>query len=66
MDRYLLISADCHAGPLPDQMRTYIRKDYLERFDARVADVAGMMARRAEHTGAAIYGEEALGDFDVV
>ena len=24
MDRFLLISADCHAGPLPDQARAYV------------------------------------------
>ena len=63
MDRYLLISADCHAGPLPDQMRSYIDPGYRERFDQWVADVDGLMARKAEHTGAAIYGEEALDDF---
>jgi predicted TIM-barrel fold metal-dependent hydrolase len=64
MDRYLLISADCHAGPLPDQMRSYIDPGYRERFDQWVADVDGLMARKAEHTGAAIYGAEALGDFE--
>lgn len=63
MDRYLLISADCHAGPLPDQMRTYVEPNYRKRFDEWVGDVDGLMARRAEHTGAAIYGEEALGEF---
>jgi predicted TIM-barrel fold metal-dependent hydrolase len=63
MDRYLLISADCHAGPLPDQLRPYVREAYRERYDAWVADEEGMLARRAEHTGAAIYGDEALEEF---
>ena len=64
MDRYLLISADCHAGPLPDTLRGYVSSAYLERYDAWVGDVDGLMARRAEHTGAAIYGDEAVGDFE--
>lgn len=65
VDRYLLISADCHAGPLPDQMRSYIAKDYLELFDAWIADEEGKLARRADHTGASIYGDEALEEFAV-
>ena len=64
MDRYLLISADCHAGPLSDTLRGYVSSAYLERYDAWVSDVDGLMARRAEHTGAAIYGDEAVGDFE--
>jgi predicted TIM-barrel fold metal-dependent hydrolase len=62
-DRYLLISADCHAGPLPDVMRSYVDPGFRDVFDAWQADEAGLLARRAEHTGEAIYGEEALGDF---
>lgn len=62
-DRYLLISADCHAGPLPGVMRSYITPRYRDAFDAWQADQAGMLARRAEHTGEAIYGAEALADF---
>ena len=65
MDRYLLISADCHAGPLPDVARSYVDSKFVDRFDAWIADVDAKNARRAEHTGEAIYGEEALGDFDV-
>jgi len=64
-DRYLLISADCHAGPLPDVMRSYVAPKYREAYDAWRADTAGLSARRAEHTGEAIYGDEAIADFGV-
>ncbi|MBW2363287.1 MAG: amidohydrolase [Deltaproteobacteria bacterium] len=65
MDRYLLISSDCHAGPLPNQARGYVSPKFRNAFDTWVADVKGKQRRRAEHTGAAIYGEEAVKDFDV-
>jgi predicted TIM-barrel fold metal-dependent hydrolase len=63
MDRYLLISADCHAGPLPSQAREYVAPTHRAAFDAWLADAEGMLHRRAEHTGEAIWGDEALGDF---
>jgi predicted TIM-barrel fold metal-dependent hydrolase len=64
MDRFLLISADCHAGPMPDQARSYIDPKFRDAFDSWLADSAGLDRRRAEHTGARIYGDEALGEFD--
>jgi predicted TIM-barrel fold metal-dependent hydrolase len=33
-DRYILISADCHAGANHDTYRTYLEERYLEDFDA--------------------------------
>src|SRR5690606_17935473 len=54
-DRLLLISADCHAGPLPDTIRAYVDPKHRAAFDAWLADTEGMLARRAEHTGEAIY-----------
>ncbi len=60
MDRYLLISADCHAGPLPDQARGYVSPKYRNAFDEWIGDKDVKQRRRAEHTGAAIYGDEAL------
>jgi predicted TIM-barrel fold metal-dependent hydrolase len=64
MDRYTLISADCHAGPLPDQVRSYVDPKHRDAFDAWVNDEEATLARRAQHTGEAIYGDEAMGDFD--
>lgn len=64
-DRLLLVSADCHAGPLPDTIRGYVLPKYRAAFDAWLADTEGMLARRAEHTGEAIYGDEAMADFQV-
>ena len=62
-DRYLLISADCHAGPRADVARGYVDAKHRAAFDAWLADEQGMARRRAEHTGEAIYGDEALADF---
>ena len=62
-DRLLLISADCHAGPLVDTIRSYVSPTFRDAFDAWHADEAGLLARRAEHTGEAIYGDEAMADF---
>ena len=64
-DRILLISADCHAGPLPDTIRSYVSPKHRAAFEAWHSDQAGMLARRAEHTGEAIYGDEAMADFQV-
>ena len=44
-DRILLISADCHAGPLPETIRSYIAPKYREAFDAWMADEAGMESK---------------------
>ena len=33
MDRYLVISSDCHAGLLPEQYRDYVDPQYREIFD---------------------------------
>ncbi|MDH4016816.1 MAG: amidohydrolase, partial [Actinomycetota bacterium] len=33
MDRYLVISSDCHAGLLPDKYRDYVDPKYREIFD---------------------------------
>jgi predicted TIM-barrel fold metal-dependent hydrolase len=63
MDRYLLISADCHAGPLPEQARACVEPKHRAAFDAWLADAQGQLRRRTEHTGESIYGDEALGDF---
>ena len=38
MDRILLISADCHAGPLPDTYRQYLEKSVHEEYAAWVAE----------------------------
>ncbi|MBY0401520.1 amidohydrolase [Myxococcota bacterium] len=64
-ERILLISADCHAGPLVDTIRGYVAPKFRDAFDAWQLDQAGMLARRAEHTGEAIYGDEAMADFQV-
>ena len=59
----MVVSADCHAGPLPDQARTYVDPEFRDAFDEWLADDAARARRQAEHTGQAIYGDEALEDF---
>jgi predicted TIM-barrel fold metal-dependent hydrolase len=59
----LVVSADCHAGPLPEQARSYVDPEFREAFDDWLADDVGRGRRQAEHTGQAIYGDEALEDF---
>ena len=62
-DRLVLVSADCHAGPLPDQAREYVDPAFRDAFDEWLADDAARVRRQADHTGQAIYGDEALEDF---
>ncbi len=62
-DRLVLVSADCHAGPLPDQAREYVDPAFRDAFDEWLADDAARARRQADHTGQAIYGDEALEDF---
>jgi predicted TIM-barrel fold metal-dependent hydrolase len=56
MDRYLVISSDCHAGLPPERYRDYLDPQYREEFDrqhaARLAmlDKAGQRLEMAEET----------------
>ena len=50
MDRYLVISADGHAGPPADLYREYLEPRYHERFDAHQAEYLAM--RQAAGYGA--------------
>ncbi|MEX1008660.1 MAG: amidohydrolase family protein [Acidimicrobiia bacterium] len=63
MTRLLVISADCHAGPLPEQARTYVDPEFRDAFDEWLADDEARARRQSDHTGQAIYGDEALDDF---
>jgi predicted TIM-barrel fold metal-dependent hydrolase len=64
LDRYLLISADCHAGPLPAQARPYVDPEFLPAFDAWLADTETAARRRAEHIGAPLFADEARAEFE--
>jgi predicted TIM-barrel fold metal-dependent hydrolase len=63
MDRYLVISADCHAGPLVDQAREYVSPKYREAYDEWASNEDTRAQRKREHTGTLIYSEEALDEF---
>ena len=61
-----MISADCHASALPDTYRQYLDPGFEMAFDQWLGDTELQSRRRAEHTGAAIYSEEALEDFGAI
>jgi len=66
MDRYLIISSDSHASGMPDEYRQYVDPDFRAAYDDWLADTQLQQRRKSEHTGQAIYGEEALDDFEQI
>jgi predicted TIM-barrel fold metal-dependent hydrolase len=48
MDRYLVISSDCHAGLPPEQYRAYLDSRYREAFDAALPIQIEMTERAAK------------------
>jgi predicted TIM-barrel fold metal-dependent hydrolase len=64
MERYLLISADCHAGPRPEDARAYVDPEWRDEFDAWLADAEGAALRRAEHIGEPLFADEARAEFE--
>jgi predicted TIM-barrel fold metal-dependent hydrolase len=42
MTNYMIISSDCHAGPPPEQYRSYMDPVYRERYDEFLDGLAGM------------------------
>lgn len=62
--KYLIISADSHAGGLAEDYREYVDPSMRSLYDSWVDDAETQQQRRAEHTGQAIYGEQALQDFE--
>ena len=50
MQRYVVISSDCHAGPNPPVYREYLDAGYREDFDVELAERQGLIdERRAGH-----------------
>ncbi|MEO5841758.1 MAG: amidohydrolase family protein [Acidimicrobiales bacterium] len=64
--RLVVVSADCHASPHPSLLRDYVDPAFRDHFDVWLADTAGRARRKAQHTGEAIYGDEARGDFEAL
>ena len=50
MDRYLVISSDCHAGLPPERYRDYLDPKYREEFDRQQAARLAML----QQAGAAL------------
>lgn len=63
MEGLLMISADCHAGALPDTYRHYLDPGYDDAYQRWLGDTEMKNRRKAEHTGAAIYSDQALEEF---
>jgi predicted TIM-barrel fold metal-dependent hydrolase len=61
--RYLLISADCHAAPRPQDARAHVDPGLRSAFDDWLTDAPAAAARRAEHLGEPLFAEEALDEF---
>ena len=62
-DQLLVVSADCHASPTAGSARDYVDERFRGAYDDWLADEAGRARHKAEHTGEAVYGDEALADF---
>ena len=63
MERYLVISSDSHASGLPADYLPFIDPDFKQAYEDWLSDTELQQRRRAEHTGQAIYGDEALAEF---
>ena len=50
-DRYLVISADCHAGLPCEEYRPYLDPKYAAAFDDYLADRRSMRAQRLADSG---------------
>jgi len=61
-----MISADCHASALPDTYRQYLDPGLENAYDEWLRDSEAKKRRKAEHTGAAIYSEQALEEFATI
>lgn len=61
MDRYLLISVDCHAGPRPEDARAYLDPEWRPAYDEwRDAEAGRAAARRSEP----LFADEAVQEFE--
>jgi predicted TIM-barrel fold metal-dependent hydrolase len=64
MSRYLVISADCHAAPRPDEARAFVDPEWREAYDHWVADAEGAARRRAAHIGEPLFSDETRAEFE--
>ncbi|MEX2100596.1 MAG: amidohydrolase family protein [Acidimicrobiia bacterium] len=65
MDRFVLISADCHAVGRPEDFRPFIEPQYLEVFDEenRKRLELAREARKASEEGGLLFSKEALEEY---
>lgn len=60
MDRYLVISADGHAGPPADVYREYLDPEFRPRFDAHQRELEATRAAMAEASGRSTDSEQSF------
>ncbi len=65
MDRFVVISADCHAVGRPDDFRPFIESQYLDAFDEenRKRIELAREARKASEDGGLLFSREALEEY---
>src|SRR3954468_19524669 len=65
MDRFVLISADCHAVGRPDDFRPYLEARHLAAYDEsiRVRAATARAARRASEDGGLLFSRETLEEY---
>jgi predicted TIM-barrel fold metal-dependent hydrolase len=65
MDRFVLISADCHAVGRPEDFRPFIESQYLDAFDEenRKRIELAREARKASEDGGLLFSREALEEY---
>ena len=65
MDRYVMISADCHAGAPGEGYRPYVDPEYREQFDEYMAGMKhNWHDRYEEQIGGPLFDEEYLKEWD--
>jgi len=66
MDRFVVISADCHAVGLPEHFRPYLESRYLDAYDASLQERSEGPDTRvtASEDGGLLFSREALEDYE--
>jgi predicted TIM-barrel fold metal-dependent hydrolase len=63
MDRFVLISADCHAVGRPGDFRPYLEGEYLDAFDESNAQRAMPRDNKASEDGGLLFSRETLDEY---
>src|SRR3954471_11042909 len=66
MDRYVVISSDCHAVGRPEDFRPYFETRHLDAYEdyCRAQEAAMAAARKATEEGGRLFSKEAMEEFE--